>query len=104
MVYAAVREDGVYYQISHTKGELKCEHTPKGSSYYTKFLGSSKYYNGYAECSKWTKGNLTHVIKLTANGRTYSTDESTAVELGSHPLSGEFGNIFSLYVDEFNLP
>ena len=94
MVYAAVREDGVYYQISHEKGELKCEYSPDGSSYYTKFSGSSRYYNGYAECSTRTKGNLTYAIKLTLDGKTYSTDESTAVEQGSHPLSGEFEIIF----------
>ena len=101
MVYADVREDGVYYQISHEVGELTCEHRLDGSSNYTKFLGSSKYYNGYAECSKWPKGSTTHVIKLTVNERTYSTDESTALELGSHPLSGKLGIILMFNLLEF---
>ena len=67
-----------------------CEHrkSSSSSSSWIAFGSNPSYFNGYAECSSWTKGNPDYNIRLTLNGKPYYTNENDAIENGRHPNSG----------------
>ena len=66
---------------------MDCEYRGSKSSSWLQF-DPSNYYDGYAECNNWIKGNPGYTIKLTLNGNVYTTNEDDAIGNGAHPSAG----------------
>ena len=90
VVYGEIRENKVYFQVSHKSGKLNCYFRSTGSSSWIEFPNST-YHSGYAECYGWDyriTGSLNYDIKLQLNGMEYLTDEQTAIAKGPYHKLG----------------
>lgn len=85
-VHAKVEGKYVYYQIRWTSGILVCKYssgnTVANSVVWNKFSRNATYHGTFAQCDRWTKGNPSYSISLTLNGKTFTTDENTAISNG----------------------
>ena len=70
---------------------MTCKYRKKGTTDWNGDFEHQPTYHKekeYAECSAWLMGALNFDIKLELNGKSYLTDEETAISRGIYPTKG----------------
>ena len=90
-VYATISGEFVYFGIASSDGgDLQCQYAETITAEFLNFPlgGASTYNNGFLQCPKWAltvQRNLAEsIIRLTANGKQYVTNEATALSRGAY--------------------
>ena len=89
-VFAEVRGDNVYFQVSCQTRQLKFYYKASGSANFTDYSYAITYHNGYAETGSFyegIEGINDDKIKIERNNETINTTVGEAKANGCHPLS-----------------